>query len=169
LGRKYFKSPNINVRLLDSREPTFQGWDYKGGQSMKIKFFLVLILVVSALFLSTFYFTRPPESPERTAERFTENLFMVAPPTLDKAAISHVIDQLSDKAKKQIKSLRDIAYFSGVRELPDRGFATIDVNKKGNKAFVKMKWHYSGGEVIKEFFMVFENGRWKIDRIQSQK
>lgn len=135
---------------------------------IKKTFFLVAI-AACAIFLLASYFIRPAESPERTAEKFTENLFKVAPPMLDKTAIRNTIDQLSDKAKNQVKSLKDIAYFVGVQSLPDQGFATVNVDKKENKALVKMRWDYSGGAVMKNYFMVFENGRWKIDRIKNSK
>lgn len=126
-------------------------------------------IAACALFFSAFYLMRSPESPEKTAERFTENLFKVAPPSLDRAAIKNTIDQLSDNAKGQIKSLADIASFSAVQKLPDRGFKTVHVDKNENKAIVSMRWDYSGGAVIKEFFMVFENGVWKIDLIKNSK
>ncbi len=136
---------------------------------MKIKFFMFLILIASVLVLSTVYLVRPAESPERTAEMFTKSLFKVAPPLLDRAAIKTAIDRLSDKAKGQIKSLADIAYFAGIQELPDRGYNIIEIYKKDNRALVKMRWNYSGGPVLKNFYMVFEKGRWKIDRIKTSK
>ncbi|MFA5103695.1 MAG: hypothetical protein WC527_00720 [Candidatus Margulisiibacteriota bacterium] len=136
---------------------------------MNKKIFFLAAVAACAIFLSRFYFVSPTESPEKAAERFTENLFKVAPPKLDKTAIKNTIDQLSDNAKNQIKSLGDIAHFSGVQKLPDRGFKTINVDKKENKALVKMRWDYSGGAVMKKFFMVFENGSWKIDLIKNSK
>lgn len=133
----------------------------------KKTFFLVVIFML--VVFAFFYVFRPSESPERTARTFTSNLFKAAPPSLDRSAIKGIVDSLSEKAKEGIKNLTDIAYFAQVQDLPDRGYEVVSIYTNKDRAMVKMKWIYSEKPVLKDFYMVFENGKWKIDRIRTSK
>ncbi len=132
---------------------------------MAKRIYPAVVLALVAVVLSFFYLSGLREGPEKTAEDFTRELFKVAPPSLDREAIKRTVGRMSDKARSGIKSLADIAYFAGVKDLPDRGYETLGVDRSERTAVVRMKWDYSGGAVFKNFYMVRENGRWKIDRI----
>lgn len=136
---------------------------------MKNRKYMLASLAVFALIFSLFYMSRPQDGPDATAEKFTRDLFRVAPPSLDKEAIRSTYDKLSDKAKEQIKSLSDIAKFAGVQDLPDRGWRVVEVDRKDGEAVVRMIWDYSGGAIEKRFSLVYESGRWKIDGIRNSK
>jgi len=123
---------------------------------------LIVIFVAAANFMGP-----DAKTPESTVTAFTENLFKSAPPEFDRTAIKNTVDQLSTSAKKNITSLGALANFAGVHDIPDLGYRIVAIYKKDNRAAVKARWDYSGGPVIKLFYLVRENGKWKIESIKN--
>lgn len=145
----------------------------------KENFFTVLknrffIIVIASLFLILTFTTslfvinsKKLTQPDELTKQFTIRLFKVAPPYLEKESIDFVFASISKRSQKKIKSLKDIADFIKAKTLPDKGFEIVEVIKTEKNATVKMKWNYTNQVVFKKFFLVFENGQWKIDSITN--
>lgn len=126
----------------------------------------VLIIVLAA---AVTFIGHDAKDPESTVTAFTENLFKSAPPEFNRTAIKNTVDQLSTSAKKNVTSLGALANFAGVHDIPDLGYRIVAIYKKDNRAAVKARWDYSAGPVVKLFYLVRENGKWKIESIKDSR
>ncbi len=127
----------------------------------------IVLIVLMIIFAAVKLIDPGAKNPESTVRAFTENLFKSAPPEFNRTAIKNTVDQLSVSAKKNITSLGALANFAGVQDIPDLGYRIVAIYKKDNRAAVKARWDYSAGPVIKLFYLVRENGKWKIESIKN--
>jgi hypothetical protein len=101
---------------------------------------------------------------------FCDNFFQ-GPPALNEQGIVAALDLLSQKARQSISTVGPspsaaLLSFTGVQDIPDKGYSVGEVFEEAEKVTVKTTWKYSSGPMAKTFELVKEGGSWKIDFIQ---
>ncbi|MGM0482903.1 MAG: hypothetical protein ACQEP6_03540 [Patescibacteria group bacterium] len=101
---------------------------------------------------------------------FLDNFLAIAPPAEDSDAQGKLESVLSSSALAEIDEdnfSRDVALFVGVQDIPDEGYEVLDDAENESDAYMKVRFNYSGGPVLKRIEMVEEDGVWKVDSVSD--
>lgn len=108
---------------------------------------------------------------ENTGYGFILNFIKSAPPVADSKAQENALRALSKQARERISSgteSRDLAGFVGVQDVPDQGVSVENLRlESSSEAVLTVGLNYSGARVLKEIWMIAENGKWAVDDVKE--
>lgn len=139
---------------------------------MNGKNILILVIAVVLVVVGFWWWSsgeKQIDSPEVVVSKFIDNFLLAAPPTGDQSAAELARDLLSVDAltsfNNDLPIASNLAMVVGVQDLPTDGYEIIQITEGEDNVIVETHWRYSGGDTVRDFKLILENGGWKIDQV----
>ncbi len=117
----------------------------------------------------------PSVAPATVVDSFMKSFTQIKTTTANDPNAQNAVQFLTKDAQKVVaqestnNSLASgLAKFAGVQSLPDGGYTIGKPTVTDNTIVIATTWNYLSGPVTKVFYLIQENGQWKIDTIRDR-